>query len=77
MLWHTDSSGDEKLLGVYETKRQASSAKRRLKERPGFFDEGGVFEITDYELNKDYWADGFIRKDGHSLPTWLFRPKNI
>jgi len=72
LLWHTDSYGDEKLIGVYATRSDASSALERVKDKPGF-SEGGTFEIAEYELNKDHWTEGFARHDGFSLPKW-FRP---
>ncbi|HUJ30463.1 MAG TPA: hypothetical protein VLY23_04235 [Candidatus Acidoferrum sp.] len=72
LLWHTDSHGDEKLIGVYATSSDASSAIERLKDKPGF-SQGGVFEIAEYKLNKDHWTEGFARHDGFSLPKW-FRP---
>ncbi|MGO9241067.1 MAG: hypothetical protein ACLQBJ_09680 [Bryobacteraceae bacterium] len=72
LLWHTDSYGDEKLIGVYATRSDASLAIGRFKDKPGF-SEGGEFEIAEYELNKDHWTEGFYRRDGLSLPTW-FRP---
>ncbi len=74
LLWHTDKHRDEKLIGVYATKKDADSAIARVKERPGFSESGGEFEIADYEVNKDYWSEGFARHDGFSLPKWLFRP---
>ena len=73
MLWHTDRFSDEKLIGVYEKKSDASSTIERLKTKPGFSEEGGAFEIASYELNKDHWTEGFIRREGFSLPGW-FRP---
>jgi RHS repeat-associated protein len=73
LLWHTDSSGDEKLLGVYKKSADARSAISRMKKKPGFSDKGGAFEIARYELNKDHWADGFAQHGGSSLPAW-FRP---
>ena len=74
LLWHTDRSGDEKLIGVFGSEADASSAKKRFSSKPGF-SEGGNFEITEYEINKDHWTDGFARHNGMSLPKW-FRPKN-
>jgi len=74
LLWHTDSYGDEKLIGVYATRSDASLAIERVKDKPGF-SEGGEFEIAEYELNKDHWVDGFVRHEGFSLPKWL-RPRN-
>jgi hypothetical protein len=71
LLWHTDRLGDEKLIGVYKKRADASSAIERARGRPGFSEEGGFFEIARYELNKDHWAEGFHRREGFSLPTWL------
>ena len=73
LLWHTDRFGDEKLIGVYEKKSDASSAIERVKNKPGFPEEGGAFEIASYELNNDHWIEGFVRRDGFSVPGW-FRP---
>ena len=74
LLWHTDNYDDEKLIGVYETEEQATSAITRLKDKPGFSEPGGKFEVAKYELNRDHWTEGFARQDGFSLPKWLFRP---
>ena len=71
LLWHTDRFGDEKLIGVYEKETNASLAMERVKVKPGFSDEGDAFEIVSYELNKDHWTEGFVRRDGFSLPAWL------
>ena len=70
LLWHTDSYGDEKLIGVYTTRSDASLGLGRVKDKPGF-SEGGEFEIAEYELNKDHWTDGFVRQEGFSLPKWF------
>ena len=58
LLWHTDSFGDEKLIGVYRKKTDASSAIQRVKDKPGFSDEGGRFEVAE---NEDHWGEGFNR----------------
>jgi len=73
LLWHTDSHGDEKLIGVYRKRSDASSALRRMSEKPGFSSKGGAFEIVAYELYKDHWTEGFARRQGFSFPVW-FRP---
>src|SRR5437764_10857651 len=75
LLWHTDRFGDEKLIGVYQRESDASSAIKRVQDKPGFSEEGGAFEIVVYEINKDHWTEGFIRSDGFSLPSW-FRPND-
>ncbi len=72
LLWHTDSHGDEKLIGIYATRLDASLAIERFKGKPGF-SQGGTFETAEYEINKDHWTEGFARHDGLSLPKW-FRP---
>ena len=60
LLWHTDASDDEKLIGVYKTEADANAAINRVKEKPGFSDEGGRFECAKYPLNRDHWTEGFI-----------------
>ncbi|HVP43873.1 MAG TPA: hypothetical protein VMS96_10600 [Terriglobales bacterium] len=74
LLWHTDKHGDEKLLGVYATEKKATSAIGRIKGKPGFSGPGGEFEIAKYEVDKDYWIEGFARRDGFSLPAWFHPP---
>jgi hypothetical protein len=73
LLWHTDRFGDEKLIGVYERKSAASAAIERVKGKAGFSGKGGAFEIVCYQLNKDHWTGGFVRREGFSVPGW-FRP---
>lgn len=60
LLWHTDTTGDEKLVGVYEKRANASSAINRMKAKPGFSEKGGAFEIASYQLNKDQWATALL-----------------
>ncbi len=61
LLWHTDAHEDEKLIGVYRTESDALAAIERVKEKPGFSDERGDFEVAKYELNQDHWTEGFVR----------------
>jgi len=61
VLWHIDAYGDEKLIGVYRTEKDALGGIERAKGKPGFSDEGGKFEYTKYELNQDHWTEGFGR----------------
>ena len=51
---------DEKLVGVYRTEDHAKAAIDRVKNKPGFRDASGAFEIAKYELDKDHWAEGFV-----------------
>ena len=63
LLWHTDATEDEKLIGVYRTEVDGLAAIERVKDKPGFAEEG-KFECAEYELNRDYWSEGCVRGDG-------------
>jgi hypothetical protein len=64
ILWHSHPTGagemNEKLIGVYATEEEASSAIERLKLRPGFCDYLEGFEIAPYEIGKDHWDEGYF-----------------
>jgi hypothetical protein len=51
---------DVKFIGVYRTRSDADAAVSRLRLLPGFRDHPDGFEVTEYELNKDHWMEGFI-----------------
>lgn len=51
---------DVKFIGVYRTQSDADAAVVRLLLLPGFRDHPDGFEVTEYELNKDHWTEGFI-----------------
>jgi hypothetical protein len=61
---HTAQDGekeeDVKFIGVYRTRQDAKAAVDRLRLQPGFRDHPNGFEVTEYELNKDHWVEGFI-----------------
>lgn len=63
VLWHVhampDGHEDTKLNGVYSTDQKAEQAIERLRAQPGFRDSPDSFEMSDYEVDKDYWAEGF------------------
>jgi hypothetical protein len=50
---------ETKFIGVYETKELAEEAILRLKTQPGFRDRQEDFHISENELNKDNWVEGF------------------
>jgi hypothetical protein len=66
LLWFVQQSNEEEdtelLIGVYSSEADAKAATARLKERPGFikFQEG--FQIHEYELGRDHWTEGFVRR---------------
>lgn len=68
LLWHVhelpNGAEDVKLLGVYSSSRRAHAARRRLGVQPGFSDTPDRFHVDRYQLNKDYWTDGFSTSRG-------------
>ena len=50
---------DVKLIGVYSSHHKAEEAIQRLSDRPGFRDAKEGFTITDYQLDKDEWREGY------------------
>jgi len=63
LLWFTreglDSGEADILIGVYSSEEQAKGAIERLKSKPGFVDLPQGFEIAPYEVDHDYWEEGF------------------
>jgi hypothetical protein len=62
LLHHTIKRGDEeddKIIGIYSSMESAERAIARLREKPGFRDPRGEFVIGPYNLDQDYWAEGF------------------
>ncbi|GAB3357511.1 DUF7336 domain-containing protein [Lysobacter tyrosinilyticus] len=69
---HVFGPGDEnvKMIGVYRSKASALAAVTRLKSQPGFCDLPNVvepgsddwagFHITEYTLDADDWAEGYV-----------------
>ena len=51
---------DVKLIGVYRSRVDAEAAVTRLRPQPGFCDHPDGFEVSEYELDKDHWTEGFI-----------------
>ena len=61
LLWHYDKFEGEILIGVYQSSLDAEAAIERVKNKPGFCEEGGEFEVVPYVLNRDHWTEGFHR----------------
>ena len=67
-----DGNGEDiKLIGAYRSRNAAHAAIERLRTQPGFRDfprlidpqvddEESGFYISDYELDKDHWEEGFV-----------------
>jgi hypothetical protein len=64
LLWHShDLEGgetDDKLVGVYSDEASAEAARNRTSAFNGFRDAPDGFVIARYELNRDYWQDGYV-----------------
>lgn len=57
-----DGMYDEtKLIGVYSSLEKAESVVDRYKKLPGFRDCLDAFYISEYEIDKDNWTEGFIK----------------
>jgi hypothetical protein len=56
----TNNFGDVKLLGVYLSYEDASAASKRFALLPGFSENPDDFHIGEYNLNQDYWTEGFV-----------------
>jgi len=54
-----DTEEQIKIIGVYATKGDAEDAIGRLSKQPGFCDFPEHFEIGEFELGIDNWAEGF------------------
>ncbi|MGX6445248.1 DUF7336 domain-containing protein [Neobacillus sp. K501] len=51
---------ETKILGIYSSKALAEKAIERLKDLPGFNNYSlDCFYIDKYEIDKDYWSEGF------------------
>lgn len=57
--YERDFCDETKFIGVYLTNELAEAAIDRLKTQPGFKDRIEDFYISEYELNKDHWTEGF------------------
>jgi hypothetical protein len=51
---------DLKFIGVYSTKQLALDAVDSHKGLPGFKDYPDGFDIAEYEIDCDYWTEGFV-----------------
>lgn len=64
LLWHSHDVGngetDDKLIGVYSSEAEADAARTRKLQFEGFRDAPEGFLIERYELNRDYWSEGFF-----------------
>lgn len=64
ILWHSHKAeaqdNEDKLIGVYSSRRQAELAIKRARLLPGFRDYPRGFLIDKYPIGNDHWCEGFI-----------------
>ena len=63
LLWHrrfVEEEDHEILIGVYASHSDATAAIDRVKNQLGFQDYPDGFEISEYEIGKDHWTEGFV-----------------
>lgn len=63
LLWHAhdlDEEVDVKLLGVYSSQQKAEGARLRASDQPGFRENPQGFHIDRYEVDQDWWTEGFV-----------------
>jgi hypothetical protein len=51
---------ETKMIGVYSSQLEAEHAVARLSLQPGFNEKPECFFISEYELNKDHWTEGYV-----------------
>jgi len=49
-----------KFIGVYSTEEGARAAVERAKRLSGFSDHPDGFTVDPYEVDRDYWTEGFV-----------------
>ena len=59
----SSESDNAKLLGVYSSKTNAKNAIARFRQKPGFKEHPDGFLIDEYQIDKDYWSEGFISEE--------------
>lgn len=50
-----------KIIGIFSSKELAQQEIEKLVKLPGFINQSNAFIIGPYELNQDYWAEGFVK----------------
>jgi hypothetical protein len=45
---------------VYSSEENATAARGRVADKPGFVEVPQGFTIDAYELNSDHWTEGYV-----------------
>ncbi|MFD6155084.1 hypothetical protein ACFWF7_16620 [Nocardia sp. NPDC060256] len=54
-----EGEDEVKEIGLYTSEAEAEAAIERLRVLPGFRDLPDRFVIHRFEIDKDYWTEGF------------------
>lgn len=64
LLFHTNEvnpgEDEDKLIGVYSSRKNAEAARDRAARLPGFRDVPAGFCIDECSLDEDHWTEGYI-----------------
>jgi hypothetical protein len=55
-----DGHEDHKIIGVFTTQEAAAVALAQVKDQPGFKECLQGFEITEWQLNRVGWPEGYV-----------------
>ena len=54
-----DGRDEVALIGVYSSEERGRAAVERSRRLPGFCEHPDGFSVNAYEVDKDYWTEGF------------------
>lgn len=57
-----DKNGDAKHLGSYPTMQRATEVVEKYRKIKGFKDSPNGFFIDRYEVDKEYWQEGYVTR---------------
>ena len=58
-IYELEGHDEVRTLGIYSSKEKAEEVILDYKKLPGFKDFLDGFCITEYEIDKKYWTEGF------------------
>lgn len=59
ILQHENKNGDVKIIGIYSSSAKAQKTKKLYANLKGFDKHPDGFFIDKYNVNSDYWTEGF------------------
>ena len=64
LLYHQKKGEDSyKIVGVFSSRANAVSVKKKKQEEAGFRDHKNGFHIDNYVVDMEYWRGGFFTVD--------------